>query len=84
MSTYNVNTNLLQVDEDDEFGGAVVDINQLRTNALAIQTPEIVEDSNKPKGISKMPTLNETVGEILKLPDGWEEIATDAEFFCTN
>ena len=119
MSMYNDNTNL--VDEDDEFGGAMVDINQLHARALAAQTPDIDEDDefggamvdinqlrsralaaqssvsdvadevteietsiniSQLKGKAKTPTLNETVGEILELPDGWDEIATDAEYLA--
>ncbi len=73
------------IDEDDEFGGAMVDINQLRSRALATQKSDIettVIDINQLIGKAKTPTLNETVGEILELPDGWDEMATDAEFLA--
>jgi hypothetical protein len=74
-------------DEDDEFGGAKVDINQLKTRVQENDSTDEDDefggakvDINQQK--TKLKSLNETVAEILELPDGWDEIGFDTEYLA--
>jgi hypothetical protein len=72
-------------DEDDEFGGAKVDIKQLKTKAKSVNNND---ENDKSDGNEvnikqvKNKSLNETVAEILKLPNGWDEIGFDTEYLA--
>lgn len=64
-----------EVDDEDEFNGAKVDINQLRNRNSSVK---------KFKSKNKSKTIDEVIPETLKLPDGWHEIGIDAEYLATT
>jgi len=74
-------------DDNDEFGGGKVDIKQLRAKILP--SPTIDEDDefggtrvDIKQLREKSLTLNKTVVEILELPNNWDEIGFDTEYWA--
>jgi hypothetical protein len=62
------------IDDDDEFGGLTVDIDALKAKS------ELTPKSQTKAEVKKDKSLSQTVAEILELPDGWDNLACDAEY----
>jgi len=69
---------------DDEFGGAVVTLDMLRTNTHKPNIDTEIENNSIGVDVQQLKnnSLNETVVKILELPPDWNEIGFDSEYLA--
>lgn len=96
LSMSNYTTNVTFIDDEDEFGGLTVDIDELKSKCeptttddtdedefggYTVNIADLKKDDNSNVETPKQ-TLDDTVRDVYNLPDDWNIVGVDTEYYA--